>query len=58
MRRAFVVDDEAPVRNGLAALLDPARGYVTVACCATAATACTFLARGHAFVVAITVMLA
>ena len=53
MRRAFVVDDEAPVRSGLAALLDPARGYVTVACCATATTARTFLARGQPFDVAL-----
>ncbi len=53
MRRAFVVDDEAPVRSGLAALLDAERGYVTVACCATAATARAFLARGHAFDVAL-----
>ena len=53
MRRAFVVDDEAPVRSGLAALLDRERGYVTVACCGTVAMARAFLARGIAFDVAL-----
>lgn len=53
MRRAFVVDDEAAVRSGLAALLDRERGYVTVACCATATAARAFLAGGVAFDVAL-----
>jgi DNA-binding NarL/FixJ family response regulator len=53
MRRAFVVDDEAPVRSGLEALLDREHGYETVACCATAAAARAVLARGVLFDVAL-----
>jgi len=42
----MLVEDEAPVRTGLAALLDRDRGYVVVAACANVHEARAVVARG------------